>query len=399
MILCHIFSDDKFIDAAIGLFEETRCTNRYVCLRDEESSVPYTYIKAVDKVQSIQPKYMSALLQDDSVDVFCFHTLDASRYDYVLQISPRKKIVWFAWGYDLYYPYNLSPAVLSIPLYQPLTSKILGYRVPQQSHFYQIWRPLKRFIKWILFPKQQYLVYQEQRRIILERRQAIELQKKVLQRIDYISTVLKVEYDLLKEYNIIQANFFHFQYGFCIQSLNEPMVNTQYAQYILVGNSADGSNNHFDVVDLLRKRGIKNKLYIPLAYGNTYCRDLLMEQYKDDENIVFQTDFCDKQVYTEQLLKCRAAVFGHLRQQAMGNINICLRYGIKVFLYEDSIAYKYLQQQGFIVYTIEKDLTYNSVNVPMGLEDIQYNRELLWKNKYSVQILQQELDVLQKEIE
>ena len=36
------------------------------------------------------------------------------------------------------------------------------------------------------------------------------------------------------------------------------------------------------------------------------------------------------------------AVFGVIRQQAIGAIKQCLRNGIKVYLYEDSIVYKHL---------------------------------------------------------
>ena len=110
---------------------------------------------------------------------------------------------------------------------------------------------------------------------IIEKTKAQEKQNKVLERIDYCSTVLPAEYDFLLTHPHFHAKYFPFQYVRRSDS-NISQVE-ELGNDILVGNSADWSNNHFDIIDLIKHRGIDNTLYFSAAYGDNKCRETLVD--------------------------------------------------------------------------------------------------------------------------
>ena len=92
-------------------------------------------------------------------------------------------------------------------------------------------------------------------------------------------------------------------------------------------------------------------------------------------NFVAITDFLSYSEYTKIVQECSVVVMGHIRQQAMGSIYTSIWLGCKVFLYEDSIAYKYLKRLGFLIFTIEKDLTKKGIERTLSNAEKLYNRK------------------------
>ena len=94
-----------------------------------------------------------------------------------------------------------------------------------------------------------------------------------------------------------------------------------------------------------------------------------------------QRDFVAKKQYDAIIQSIRVGVFGHMRQQALGNITAMLLQGCKVFLYKDSIAYQHFKQVGAYIFTIENDLYQENIDTPLTDEQILYNRGL-FENEY-----------------
>ena len=146
-------------------------------------------------------------------------------------------------------------------------------------------------------------------------------------------------------------------------------VDKENANYILVGNSADPSNNYLDVLALIDKRKIRNKIYMPLAYGISKNKSYLTELFANNDKYIIQDTFVSRDEYDKILKKCRVAVMGHTRQQAMGNILYFLAHGLKVFLYKESIAYKFFKENGVHIFSIEDELCQEEIDTP--LEDFK----------------------------
>lgn len=352
MKLLHIMPDDKFWQIPILIFDLTKIACEYICFVND-NFVSYNYIK--ERYVPMKKIELKKYLSECDADVVLFHSMPPWIYDVVLSVPQNKKVVWLSWGFDIYYSYKFFSPIISIDLYKRYTSRNI-------SHV-GIMRKVKRKLKKIIF----------QSRTKEEQRKADVIQSDVLSRVDYCSTVLPIEYELLKEKTGFSAQYFPFQYSSRHRGQQGQIIDVN-ATSILVGNSCDPSNNHYDIIRTLVKRNIHNQLYLSLAYGNEEYRDRLC-QYLDNHDVCYvaQKEMIKFEDYCEELRKCSVAVFGHMRQQAMGNISICLRQGCKVFLYKDSIAYRYLKSIGCFIYSIEDDLYPEVINQRMSTEEIAVN--------------------------
>jgi len=110
---------------------------------------------------------------------------------------------------------------------------------------------------------------------------------------------------------------------------------TKFCINIMVGNSADPSNNHLEVFDKLEAFKEKNiKIYTPLTYGNSEYSRFIIDQGKQrfGEKFVALTDHMPFSQYLVFLGDIDIAVFNHRRQQALGNTITLLGLGKKVYL-------------------------------------------------------------------
>lgn len=126
---------------------------------------------------------------------------------------------------------------------------------------------------------------------------------------------------------------------------------------ILLGNSADPSNNHidaFDKIETFKEQDIK--IYVPLSYGNPDYAKMIIEQGKRRFGEKFEalTEYMPFNKYLEFLGKIDIAIFNHKRQQAMGNSITLLGLGKKVYIRSDVTQWGFFKSHGIVVYDIEK---------------------------------------------
>ncbi len=362
MKILHIIPDDKFWESPIQLFSTLKVSNEYICFVDNDF-VSYKYIKT----QSIQPVYISdsdSICKRDDVDVFMFHSMPPMLYKIICAIPLNKIVITSTWGYDIYCElFGISP-IIPITLYKRKTFNLLNGNFLIRSiknvyHFYKSHTD-KSYLDRV-------------RQTESEVRQYKKNQIECVKRIDYWATVLPYEYELLSTVEGFKAKYFPFQYV-GNNTYAYDVIDFNNADCIIVGNSADPTNNHLDLLTLIRKKHITNSLYLPMAYGDAaYAENVQSFIKKNGIKAFIQRDFMPYEQYIKRLKSCRVGIFGHIRQQAIGNINACLLQGCKVFLYKDSIAYKYYKGQGYIIFCIEDDLNQESINTSLTKEQIETN--------------------------
>lgn len=313
-------------------------------------------------------------IESHQINVIIIHGLATIPIEEITKIPTNIKVMWSAWGYDLYTtPHFLMPFI-KVNLYHRLTKKFIFHRFTDRLHIFNG------------------LLYQ-----ILRYRTT----KKAISRIDYFSGVLPIEYTLMCKKSFFHAKRVSFSY-FSIDSpteqFNAPLTGTD----ILVGNSADPSNNHIDILFLLKERGIDNrKVFVPLSYGGTteYKKKVVDTGRKlFGDNFIPLTDFLPKEKYFEVLSTCSNIIMGHERQQAMGNISQSIWLGKKIFLFSSSIAYKHLVDLGYNVYTIQQDLIPSNINCMLDDASVAQNKEIFRKNG-SVAIYLEKMKTLYKVLE
>jgi hypothetical protein len=114
---------------------------------------------------------------------------------------------------------------------------------------------------------------------------------------------------------------------------------------IQVGNSADPSNNHIEILQKLARLNKQNfVIYCPLSYGEKDYADKILKYGKKYFGDRFQPimKFMDFEKYNQYLSSINIAIFNHDRQQAMGNIIGLLSLGKTVLIKSTTTSYQYL---------------------------------------------------------
>ena len=124
---------------------------------------------------------------------------------------------------------------------------------------------------------------------------------------------------------------------------------------IQIGNSADPSNNHLDVLErLLPFRDQDIAIFAPLSYGSPEYARTVIEAGTTmfGEKFFPMTDFMPFDKYLAFLGKIDIAIFNHKRQQAMGNTITLLGLGKKVYLRNDVTPWAMLESNETTAYNI-----------------------------------------------
>lgn len=134
--------------------------------------------------------------------------------------------------------------------------------------------------------------------------------------------------------------------------IEEKDTKVRAALNIQIGNSADPSNNHIDILRMLlpyRKSDLR--IYAPLSYGDeNYAQDVITfgKEWFGDRFIPITTYMSFGQ-YLDFLKRVDMAIFNHNRQQAMGNTITLLALGKTVYMRSDLSHWELFQVLGLKV--------------------------------------------------
>lgn len=349
MRILHVTPDDKFFDRIYELWnsEPSLVNDAIIITRSGDSSLKWIKNRNVHIVTNEMT--IEKYFRESSYDVLYFHSLPLRWWNYVNYIPNNKIVIWWAWGFDIYNRdkfYSLIP----IRLFMPQTKLFEDNRISALKKFH-------------------ISLYQ-----FLCKKKYLKLLSDVLNRIDYLQTVTRVEYSLMKKNTRIEAKQFFFKELPC--NMFERRLKLS-AGSILLGNSATSTNNHIDVLYQINKyRQINQKIIMPLSYGGD--KDYLLwlyEKIKSFENVEILSNFLPPKEYDVLMNSCSYLCIGSLRQQAMGNIYYALRNGIKLFLYRESVIYQELSELGYVVFTIN-DLDENSFKTPLTEDQMRINNQI-----------------------
>ena len=260
----------------------------------------------------------------------------------------------------MYQKYGFISPFINIDSYRPLTKKLFVKRKSSEL------RNIIRYIKSLYY---------------------ISYRRKALNNINYVQTVLDEEFNILKANPLLS----HVE-RFFAPSVKVPTNFTikKNSGFILIGNSANPTINHIDVLESLCRININNKrIIIPISYGDAAYKTFLKTQIQNHSysfKIIFLEDFLPIKEYDNIFNNVSHAIFGVIRQKAIGNIRLCLTHGVKVFLYKNSIPYIDFKKHGYIIYSIEDDLTLEALNSPLSEHDAVYNFNLWAKYNRENQI-------------
>lgn len=345
MKLVHFILDNKF---TVNVFENFDCVknvdNKYVCLLNrDQSSVQYISDEYEDVIYLKLKDIKSIEYLLDEATYIIIHSLNVNHVKFI-NMYPKLNYVWVGMGFDYY-------DMLSNGLFYKysLKYKRLG----------SIKSKIKNFIKV------DFLFRLKKHKAILN--------------ITHFSPVLESEYHLLsKKYKHLK--YIAWNYGASAKILNKNMVVDPQGESLLLGNSADPTNNHYEVLECLHKLQYKGNIILPLSYGDfKYREKLLSDIYNFDLNITPIFDYMDKDEYFDILKKCNVIIMNNRRQQAASNVFVMMAMGAKVFLNSDSLLYGFFESNGSAIFNI-KDLSIKHLTNDLTIEQKEINKKFILKN-------------------
>ncbi|MCG3704499.1 TDP-N-acetylfucosamine:lipid II N-acetylfucosaminyltransferase [Aliarcobacter butzleri] len=182
----------------------------------------------------------------------------------------------------------------------------------------------------------------------------------IIKKIGFLTTTVPDDYLLVKKWYNTTAIFIHnlmypshiyrdFNICKCNMNKNQDI-------FIQVGNSADPSNNHIEVLDFLLRYKNKNiKIFCPLSYGSQEYKEKLISYGKKNfgEKFIPITTFLSFNEYNKYMACVDIAIFNHNRQQAMGNTIGLISLGKKVILKPNVTPFKFFKNLGIKIYSLE----------------------------------------------
>lgn len=356
-VLFFAMNDDKFYNPVFNSFA---LSDRYVCegllyLKPEEECFIKTP-KSLTIIRNI--KDLKLFLGNADYDVVYFFSMDVLWWKIIDFIPVGKTIIWWTWGYDIYEHQSRGVrALLHLPIYKVLTNEYVN-------------RTRSGIVNSI-----RALVANLTTRYYYER-----IRFRNMRRIDFIQPVISEEYRMLKEtYSVNAMEYYCPEPRAFYESVD--IVNK--GEDIQIGNSSSYTNNHLDVWQAIKDYIPKGRtVVIPLSYGDKdYAGYLKGKIQSEDISLTILDTFMPFEEYSKIISHCSYAVYGVIRQQAVGNIRIALKSGIKLFFYRDSIVYKHFINKGYCVFAIE-DINENSFVTPLTSEQKEINAQASLREYY-----------------
>lgn len=302
MKILHLGGCDKFLPPFIDLIKENFDFKEHEFLLTSGIGEVKHYENVKVFEYSIPQRlkyYFYAFLKMHISDKVVLHGIFDIKLVFILFFTPwlLKKCYWVIWGGDLY-----------------------SYQLSERNNY---WKCKEFFRRPVIKNIGHLVTYIDG---------DVELTRKWYGAIGKYHECLMYTSNLYKEYNIPvrQSNITNIQ----------------------VGNSADPSNNHFEILEKLLPFKEQNiTIYVPLSYGDPIYAQKVIHKGQEWFGDKFKplTDFIPFDQYLKLLGTINIAIFNHKRQQAMGNTITLLSLGKTVYLRSDTTQWQFFQKKGLIV--------------------------------------------------
>lgn len=369
----HIFPQDKFFDAYIEDIYK---------LRQEQSNVFWVRGREGDSAHFRTEKPVVYIGDDEE-----------SIIDKLKSINPNDKL--FVSWYDLF----IGDCVLKSEVPNRLYVYLMGgdfYNDPMGYHNYWLYdKYTKKIVDKFQFPQinlkrkphnwgKVIKEIRDRNKFKEQIRNQYNEKLKTIGRIDYLVTGPdnNGEVELIKKlYPSFKGKYVYGSYdqNFDLAKVVTPMESHSGDKplRVLLGNSADPTNNHIDACKFIIKTLPQNCLiFCPLSYGDSDYSVIFQRWAKQHLQARFYPilDFLNRKDYVELLNSMDVVIMFHNRQQAFGNIITSLCLGKPVFIKRNSPLFSLLKSMGIPdVYSIEM---LNKSRISQMCESAYKNRSL-----------------------
>lgn len=367
-MIVHLCSDNNLIDhCVINTFEKHNPKkNIYLIISFYKT---LSFVKKTEQVTILDPSDIEILNICNKASAVIVHGMTREKAVWIPTINKNVNVLWSCWGSDFYGLKQFREKKINI--YENFTNQIKNKKNPNSL--------IKKIKYRFLFV---FLTYCQIRHTYPPLFDSLE---KAFKRIDFLSTVISTEFNLIKDTlpELKNAQYLDFSYG-DIKYLLGPFYNKEYSlgKNIMIGHSGSISNNHIDTLLFLKNLNISNKIICPLSYGEDYIKSIIKKKGSElfGDNFEPLTIFLPLDKYIKIISSCSVMIMNQRRQEAVGNIVIGLYLGMRIFLNNKNPVFCFLKQNGFIVFDFYNDFTNSSKHTsPLTSSEREINRNALEK--------------------
>lgn len=219
--------------------------------------------------------------------------------------------------------------------------------------------------------------------------------RKVINKIGGLITPIKGEVDLVRKWYASKGKWYEcFGYLSNLVLANESTgISTNGTIKVLVGNSADPSNNHLELFEKLSKLETKGlEIICPLSYGDQEYAQVVAEKGRRQfENFTPIFELLPYEEYQNVLSTISIAMFGHKRQQAIGNIVSLLSFGKTVYLNKKISSWSFFENMGVTCYDVD---SFSSLGL-LSDREVEKNKKFV-SQYFSLKNLVKQWDIIFK---
>lgn len=364
-MILHLVTDEKFTDYAIDQFLQLSIPSEFVLIPSNHENWIMKQTDRCTIIEQRSPEFEDLLNRLGEYTGVVFHGMFWPEWQVpILQHIPSHvKVAWMFWGGEVYFRSDIKDTKFA-----PITKIVLQTR--------SLTRPEKK----VGLPS--------------------DLPYEVYQRIDYCLTDEQEEYeyakDVLKSPQMKHLWYSYYDINATLGSLKGERCN---GNNVIVGNSATIECNYFDVIPRLRRYLEKDqKVVLPLSYGSPWVKNAVTKYSKFwlGHHAKCLLEFMEREDYNRVLQSCSTMIMAHYNPQAQGNILTGLWLGMRVYLSEKSIAYKFFKRLGFEVFSFESEFKKYKYT-PLSEAEREHNRQVLME-WYSAEQVQESALLVAKEL-
>lgn len=172
------------------------------------------------------------------------------------------------------------------------------------------------------------------------------LRKICIRRFSELTTIIRGDYELAKKWYGAKGRHVRAMYPTPLKAKKiDEIIHSAPSQKdidfvsVQIGNSATPSNNHFEILDLLKKYQHCNiRVYVLLSYGMNDYADKVIAYGRSifQEKFIPVTEYMKFEDFVHFMNQMDIVILNHRRQQALGNILLAAYLKKKIFLNEES---------------------------------------------------------------
>jgi dTDP-N-acetylfucosamine:lipid II N-acetylfucosaminyltransferase len=374
----HLMLDSNFTRDFIEVMESMKLfdIHKYLIYNVNNPSE----LKFVDSNKVIVARYNTKEFHNAIGDIKSYkrifiHFLSVEMCKFLNKLPALDNIYWIFWGADFYSP----PSCFFDFLYDKHTQEYMKKYMFNRGQAVNI-------------PSSILNNFVSKKILLLRDKKLYNIKAKAISKVSYFLHFNKYDYDIVKSFFKTDMKFLPFRYGHVefndsdilfpeiMNDLKNKYSPSSY-KIIFVGNSGDPTNNHLDLFYLLKNLNIKEKFKIicPLSYGNKKYIDFIIKKGKEffGDDFIAITQYLDKNIYNNLIACSDIMIMYHNRTQGVGNINIALHAGKKVFLKKENTTYKLYKDLDLKIFNTEHDLMNNDIFDELTDEDKANNKKII----------------------